>query len=189
MFSSRMYWLWGSWFCPHAPLALVPACRRLCLVRRRRAADPPAFRTRSARDPHCAPHPFRTCSALVPHLCRICAAFVPHLCRNVGGSAPRRPLGGVPRHRASRNAKRSIDRTTTRHRPRRWLRRAAFYQRDAVADRRGSAAHALAQHVHEPRVLSKLCRGHGQRGRFDVLTMQQASHPPKRMSALTKTRA
>ena len=40
-------------------------------ARRRRAAHPPAFHRRSARDPHFAPHLCRTCAALVPHLCRI----------------------------------------------------------------------------------------------------------------------
>ena len=75
--------------------------------RRRRAAHPPAFRTRSACDPHCAPHLlrtcselcrtcsalvphlFRTCAALVPHLFRTCAALVPHLCRTCAALVPR----------------------------------------------------------------------------------------------------
>ena len=53
------------------------------------AADPPAFRRRSAGVPNCSPHLPRTCSALAPHLLRTCAALVPHLCRTCAALVPK----------------------------------------------------------------------------------------------------
>ena len=58
------------------------------LGRRHRAAHPPAFRTRSVRDPHCDPHLIRTWSELVPNLFCIFSALVPHLFRTCAELVP-----------------------------------------------------------------------------------------------------
>ena len=50
----------------------------------------PHIRRRFARDPHCAPHLLRTCSALAKHLCRTCAALWTDLRRGVLCNTKRR---------------------------------------------------------------------------------------------------